>query len=111
MGVDLRLRQQIQDSIVSQRDDFIDLMRGAEPIKEMNKRNPAFECGDMRNEGKVLSFLNAAGAQHGATGLPHGHDVGMIAKNRERVGGNGTCSNMQNEGGQLTRKFVQRRDH
>ena len=49
MRVDFRLRQQIQDSIVSQRDDFINFVRGAETIKEVNKRHAAFERGDMRN--------------------------------------------------------------
>ena len=49
MRVDFRLRQQIQDSIVGQRDDFVDFVRGAETIKEVNKRHAAFERGDMRN--------------------------------------------------------------
>ena len=49
MRVDFRLRQQIQDSIVGQRDDFVDFVRGAETIKEVNKRHAAFKRGDMRN--------------------------------------------------------------
>lgn len=52
----------------------------------------------MRNQGKVTGFLNAAGAQHRAAGLANGHHVRMIAKDRERVGGNGTRSDVQNEG-------------
>ncbi len=36
----------------------------------------------MRDQRKILRLLDAAGAQHGATGLPHGHDVGMIAEDR-----------------------------
>ena len=48
MRVDIRLREEIQDCFVSQRDDFVNFVRGAETIKEMNKRHPAFERGDMR---------------------------------------------------------------
>jgi hypothetical protein len=88
----------IQDSVVRQRDDFVDFVRGAETIKEMNKRHAAFERGDMRNQRKVLGFLNAAGAQHGAAGLAHGHHVRVIAKDGERVGGNGTRGDVQYKG-------------
>ena len=111
MRVDFRLRQKIQDSIVRQRDDFVDFVRRAETIKEVDKRHAAFKRGDMRNQRKILCFLNAAGAEHGAACLTHGHHVGVIAKDGERMGRNGTCGDVQDEGGQLAGEFVQRRDH
>ncbi len=98
MGIDIRLWQQIQKGVVCQRNDFIDLVRGAETIKEMNKRYATLKGCNVRNQREVLCFLYAAGAEHGATGLAHGHHVGMIAKNGEGVRGYGTGSNVQNKG-------------
>ena len=49
MRVDFRLRQKLKDSLVRQRDDFVDFVRGTETIKEVNKRNATFKRGDMRN--------------------------------------------------------------
>ncbi len=49
MRVNFRLRQQIQDSLVRQWDDFVDFVRGAETIKEVNKRHATFKRGDMRD--------------------------------------------------------------
>ncbi|MNN62383.1 hypothetical protein D3C81_1776800 [compost metagenome] len=42
VGIDLVLRHQLQNRVVRQRDDFIDFVRSAETIEEMNKRHPAF---------------------------------------------------------------------
>ena len=86
-------------------------MRSPKTVEEMNKRHPALKRGDMGNQRKVLGFLDAAGAQHGATGLAHGHDVGMVAEDRERVGSDGTSGNVQDKRHQLTGQFVQRGDH
>ena len=78
--VNLVLRQQVANGVIRKRGDFIDFMRSAEAVEEMDKRHPALKRGDMGNQRKVLGFLDAAGAQHGATGLAHGHDVGMVAE-------------------------------
>ena len=47
-------------------------------------------CGGLR-------FLDVCRTQHRATRLAHRHDVGMIAKNRECMCGNGTCRYMQDK--------------
>ncbi|MNV52271.1 hypothetical protein D3C71_1443530 [compost metagenome] len=86
-------------------------MRGAETIKKVNKRQAAVETGRLGNQRKILCFLDVAGAQHGAAGLAYGHHVGMVAKNRQRMGGDGARSNMQHKRRQFTGQFVQRRDH
>ena len=91
------VRQQAADGVIGQRHDFINFVRGAETIKEVNKRHAAFERGDMRNERKVLRFLHACGAQHSAAGLAYGHDVRVIAKDRQRVGRHGSRGDVQNK--------------
>ena len=75
MRIDVSLRQQIQKGVVRQRNDFIDLVGRAKTIEEMNKWHSAFQRGDMRNQCEVLRFLHAAGAEHSAAGLTHGHHV------------------------------------
>ena len=111
MFIDFILRQQAEKGIVRQRGDFVDFVRGAETIEEMYKWHPALQRGDMRNQRKILRFLDAAGAKHRAAGLAHGHDVRVIAKDRERVGCHGARGDVQHKRHQLTGEFVQRRDH
>ena len=65
----------------------------------------------MGNQRKILRFLHATGAQHGAAGLANGHHVGMVTKNRQRVGGDGTRRNVQDKRRQLPGQFIQGRDH
>ena len=111
VGGDLLLRQQAADRIVGQRHDFVNLMRRAEPVEEVNKRHAALERRNMRDQRKVLRFLHATGAQHGAAGLAHRHDVGMVAKNRQRMGRDGARRDVQHKGRQLPGQFIQRGDH
>ena len=108
---DFLLRQQGANRVVRQRGDFVDFVRSAETIKEMNKRHPALQGGDMRDQREILRFLNAAGAQHGAPGLTHGHHIGMVAEDRQRVGGDSAGGDVQDKRHQLAGQFVQRGDH
>ncbi len=86
-------------------------MRGAEPIEEVNKGHPAFQRRHVGDEGEILRLLHAAGTEQGAAGLAHGHHVRVIAKNRQRVGGDGARRDVEDEGRELSRQLVQRRDH
>ena len=100
--IDLSLWQKSEDRIVSQRNDFVDFVRCAEPIKEMNKRHAAFQRRDMRNQREVLCLLDAAGAQHGAARLTDRHHVGVIAKDGEGVSRDRTRGDMQHKWRQLS---------
>ncbi|CCJ85835.1 hypothetical protein BN133_2212 [Cronobacter dublinensis 582] len=111
VGVDLRLRQQRADRLIGQRRDFVDLVRGAKPIEEMNKRHAAFQRGDMGNQREILRLLDAARTEHRAARLAHGHDVRVIAKNRQRMGGDGARRDVQHKWRELARELVKRRDH
>ncbi|CCJ75364.1 hypothetical protein BN135_428 [Cronobacter muytjensii 530] len=111
VGVNLRLRQQRADRLIGERRDFVYLMRGAKTIKKMNKRHAAFQRGDMGYQRKILRLLHAARAEHRTARLTHGHDVRMIAENRQRMGGDGTRRHMQHKRRELARELIKRRDH
>ena len=111
MGVNFRLRKQVSDRVISQRDDFVDFVRGTETVEEMNKRHAAFQRRNVRDQREVLRFLNAAGAQHRAAGLAYGHDVRVVAEDGQRVSGNGTCRNVKHKRRELPGQLVQRWDH
>ncbi|CSP97629.1 Uncharacterised protein [Shigella sonnei] len=111
MSINFGLRHEIKNRVIGQRDNFVDFVGRAETIKEMNKWHAAFQRRDVRNESKVLRFLDVCRTQHRATRLAHRHDVGMIAKNRECMCGNGTCRYMQDKRCESPCQFVQCRDH
>ena len=111
MSINFGLRHEIKNSVIGQRDNFVDFVGRTETIKEMNKWHAAFQRRDVRNESKVLRFLDVCRTQHRATRLAHRHDVGMIAKNRKCMCGNGTCRYMQDKRCEFACQFVQRRDH
>ncbi|VDZ78790.1 Uncharacterised protein [Salmonella bongori] len=62
VGVDLRLWHQIQNSFIRQRYNFVYFMGCPETVKEMNKRDAAFQRSYMRDQRKILRFLNTGGA-------------------------------------------------
>ena len=111
VGINFCLRYQFKNRVIGQRDNFIDFVGRAETIKEMNKWHAALQRCDVRNESKILRFLDVSRTQHRATRLAHRHNVGMIAKNRKCMCGNGTCRYMQDKWRQFACQFVQRRDH
>ena len=61
--------------------DLVDLMRGAEPIKEMQKRDTGFESRCMRNQRHVHGLLDRVGAEHREPRSSARHHIRMIAKN------------------------------
>ena len=63
--------------------DLLDLARGPEAVEEMKERNSGFERGQMGDDGQVLGFLDRAGASHGESRVPGGHDVAVVAEDRE----------------------------
>ena len=70
-------------------------MRGSETIKEMQERHPGFDGGQMGNASQVHDFLNRVGRQHGKSGLAGSHDVGMVPKNAQGMGGQGSGRNVE----------------
>ena len=98
MLVNLLLGHQRAQGVVRERHDLVYLVRSAKTIKEVNKWHAAFQRRDVGDKGKILCFLHATGAEQGTAGLAHRHHIGVVAKNRQRMGGNGSRGNVQHKG-------------
>ena len=91
--------------------DFLDLVAGAETIEEVEERNLALKSGEVRHRGEVHDFLDVALGEHGKAGLTTRHDVGVIAKDVERLGSHGTSRHVENRGKALAGNLVHVGDH
>ena len=91
--------------------DLLDLVGGTETIEEVQERDLAFDRGQMRDGGQIHDFLRVRLAEHSEAGLATGHDVGMVAEDVQRVGGDGTGRDVEHAGQLLRRDLVHVRDH
>ena len=91
--------------------DLLDLVAGAEAVEEVDEGDLALQSGQMGHGRQVHDLLHVALAQHGKAGLAAGHDVGVIAKDVQRVGGNGTGRNVEHARELLSCDLVHIRDH
>ena len=80
--------------------DLLDLVGGAEAVEEVQEGNAALDGGQVRHGGQVHDLLHVALGEHRETGLAAGHDVGVVAEDVERLGGDGTGRHME-DGRQL----------
>ena len=81
---------------------LLNLMGGSKAVEEMHKRNAALDSGKVCYRRKVHCVLNRRRRYKRKTSLPSGHNVLMIAKDRERAGGYSPCRNMEYGRQQLT---------
>ena len=86
-------------------------MGGTETVKEVDKGNAALEGGQMCNSTQVHNFLLVGLTQHGETGLTAGVYVGVVTENVQRVGGHGSCGNVENSGQQFAGDLIHIGDH
>ena len=106
MRFDLFVRYQRLQILVTERCNLGNLMGGPEPIEEMHHRHPAFEGHGVANRGHILSFLNRPRSQQGKPGTAGTHDIGMVAEDRQGVGGNAAGGNVHAERRQFTGNLV-----
>ena len=71
----------------------------------------ALDGGQMGHGSQIHDLLRVVLAEHGEAGLTAGHDVGMIAEDVQRVGGDGTGGHVEHAGQQLAGDLVHVRDH
>ena len=69
-------------------------MGSAESVKEIQERNASFQSRKMGDGGKIHYFLYAAFRKNSCAGLTTSVNIRMIAKDREGMGGNGSCRHM-----------------
>ena len=77
----------------------------------MEKRDARFKGGGVSDGGKVMGFLDRARTKHAKANLAARHDVGVIPKNRERMGRKRASGDMHAKGRELARDFVHVGDH
>ncbi len=89
------------DGLVADGQDLAHFVRSAEPVKEMNERNAGFKRGDLRHQCQVVYLLNGIGGQHRPARRPASHHVGVVAEDRQRMGGQGPGRHVHGRRGQL----------
>ena len=90
---------------------LLDLVRGAEAVKEVEEGNAALDGCKVSNWSEVHDLLNVALAEHGKAGLAAGHDVGVVAEDAQRVGSQSTSGDVEHAGEQLACDLIHVRDH
>ena len=91
--------------------DLLNLVRGTEAVKEVQEGDAALDGGEVGDGGEVHDLLDVALAEHGKAGLAAGHDVLMVAEDRQGVAREGTGGDVEYAGQQLARYLVHVRDH
>ena len=86
--------------------DLLDLVRGTEAVKKVYDRDAALYGCKMSDCTEVHNFLRVRLCQHREAGLTAGIDVGMVAENVERVGGNSSRGNVEHSREQFTCDFI-----
>ena len=91
--------------------DLLDLVAGAEAVKEMDEGYAAANGGQMCHTGQIHNFLHAAGREHGKTRLPAVHHVAVVTEDGHSVSSHGTGCYMNDTGLAGTADAVQNGDH
>ena len=91
--------------------DLLDLVAGAEAVKEVKERGLTLDGGKVSHRREVHDLLDVALGEHGEAGLTTGHDVGVIAKNVQGVGSDATRGDVEDARELLARDLVHVRDH
>ena len=91
--------------------DLLVLMRGTEAVEEMHHGKLSCDGSQMGYCRQVHDLLNAIGAEHGETGLPAAHNIGMVTEDGQSMGSQGTGSHMEHRRGMLAGQLIHIRDH
>ena len=93
------------------RRDLRHLVRGAEAVEEMDHRNAPCQRRRLRDQREVLRLLRRVGGEQRAAGGAAGHDVGLVAEDRQRVGRQRPRRHVQHEWRQLAGDLVEVGNH
>ena len=77
----------------------------------MQEGELALDGGEMRHGAEVHRLLGAVGGEKRETGLAAGHDVAVVAENRERVGRNAAGGDVEHARELLGGDLIHVRDH
>ena len=82
MLIDLIPGHQNSKLIVVNERNFVNLMRGSEPIHKVKERDTRIQRGDLRNDCHIVSLLDAEGGDEGQAASSTEHRVGVVPVNR-----------------------------
>ncbi len=99
------------DDLVGDHFHLADLVGGAEAVEEMQEGHARLEGGGLGDQGRIHDFLDAVGGEHGPADLTAGHDILVVAENREGGGGDGPGGDMEDGRGQFPGDLVHVGDH
>ena len=91
--------------------DLLDLVGGAEAVEEVDEGDAALDGGQVRHGAQVHDLLRVALGEHREAGLAAGVDVGVVAEDVQRVGGDGTGRNMEDARQQFAGELIHVGDH
>ena len=100
-----------EEIVVRELLDLRDLVRRAEAVEKVEKRDAGLQARGLRDDREVVRFLDRVRAEERKPRLPASHDVGVVAEDRERVRRERPRGHVHDERRQLARDLVHVRDH
>ena len=91
--------------------NFLNFVRGAETIKEVDKCNFSFDCSQVSNRSQIHNFLRIRFSKHCNASLATSINVRMITKNVQCLSSNTACSNMEYTRKLFSSNLVHIRNH
>ncbi len=88
---------------VGQQEHLVELVRGPEPVEEMQERDARLQRGRLRDQGGVVRLLHRRRRQQGEPGRAGGHHVRVVAEDRQRLRRQRAGRHVKDRGGQLAR--------
>ena len=86
--------------------NLLNLMRGAETVKEVDEGDAALDGGEVGDTGQIHYLLYRTFGEHGEAGLTARHDVLVVAEDAEGVAGEGAGRDVENAWQQLAGNLV-----
>ena len=91
--------------------DLVHLVRRAEAVEEVQERHPRPQRRGVGDGGEVVRLLHAAGGEHRPAGRAGVHHVGVVAEDRQGVGGDGAGGDVHHARRQLAGDLEHVRHH
>ena len=110
-GIDCIVIEELCHILILDLLDLLNLVGGAEAVKEVYEGNACLDCGEMGYECKIHDFLYGGGSEHRKAGLAASHNVTVVAENGEGVSCECTSADMEDAGKKLAGDLVHVGDH
>ena len=110
-GKDIVVADQGPDVVLVEDGDLVDLVRRAEAVEEMEEWDPGTQRGGVRDQREIVRFLDRPGGEHRPAGRARVHDVAVVAEDREGMGRDRPCRDVDDRRRQLAGDLEHVGDH